>query len=282
MTSVCGEKVGLAAVFARLRAGHSSTARRTPSPILRTAHASAAAAHARRAACLGLLGALAVCGARGVASVAASGPTCTPATLDGSALARRRRDGLADAGGRDAAAADADQLPRASPPQALSAVSGRSARSAAPTPGALRGLLAGRRRQLRAARAVPARRARARHARSWRRRRRTAATELPVHGRASPTGSRARPRQSHAVRLRRSAQHFVSRPDLQPPVVTVHRTLAAAGAGRHLPRALRRRRAQAGPMIIDPAGRLVWFKPLARPDRRDEPPRPAARRQRRC
>jgi Arylsulfotransferase (ASST) len=58
-----------------------------------------------------------------------------------------------------------------------------------------------------------------------------------------------------------NVQHFHSRVDLEPPAVTV--TTAAtdpslgdvfvtpeAGAG------------QAGPMIIDPAGKLVWFRPL--------------------
>jgi len=56
-------------------------------------------------------------------------------------------------------------------------------------------------------------------------------------------------------------QHFVSRPDLEPPTVTVtansreqapQDVLLAPYAGP----------GQYGPMILDSAGRLVWFKPL--------------------
>ena len=61
-----------------------------------------------------------------------------------------------------------------------------------------------------------------------------------------------------------SLQTFISRPDLLPPVVTVHvhsRTQAPGEAflGPY------GTRGQAGPMIIDGAGGLVWFNPLRRP-----------------
>jgi len=61
-----------------------------------------------------------------------------------------------------------------------------------------------------------------------------------------------------------SLQTFVSRSDLQPPVVTVnvHSALQAPGDTFLGPYGAA---AQAGPMIIDGSGRLVWFNPLPRP-----------------
>jgi hypothetical protein len=57
------------------------------------------------------------------------------------------------------------------------------------------------------------------------------------------------------------SQHFRSRPDLRPPVVTV--TTRASGADEgYVFLAPKRGVAQAGPMIVDAAGRLVWFRPL--------------------
>jgi len=58
-----------------------------------------------------------------------------------------------------------------------------------------------------------------------------------------------------------AAQHFWSRPDLHPPIVRIlHR------AGRTAPGFLfiapKRKTPQAGPMIFDNRGRLVWFRPL--------------------
>jgi hypothetical protein len=60
-------------------------------------------------------------------------------------------------------------------------------------------------------------------------------------------------------------QHFVSRPDLRPPAVTVSRGPARppgyvfvapyAGPGQY------------GPMIVDGEGRLVWFKPIPKGER---------------
>jgi hypothetical protein len=61
-----------------------------------------------------------------------------------------------------------------------------------------------------------------------------------------------------------SVQSFVSRPDLLPPVVAVRAQSPQVAAGDELlaPYGVP---AQAGPMILDPAGRLVWFDPLPRP-----------------
>jgi hypothetical protein len=57
-------------------------------------------------------------------------------------------------------------------------------------------------------------------------------------------------------------QRFFSRPDLTPPVVTMTRPGTAAGHGQHVflapsPNGV----GQGGSMILDPAGRLVWFSP---------------------
>ncbi len=57
-------------------------------------------------------------------------------------------------------------------------------------------------------------------------------------------------------------QHFLSRTDLLPPVVTVTSSAAGGAAGYDF-LAPYAGPAQAGPMIIEPNGQLVWFKPLA-------------------
>ncbi len=59
----------------------------------------------------------------------------------------------------------------------------------------------------------------------------------------------------------RSVQHFVSRHDLRPPVVTVTHPARGAAPG-YVFIAPKRDVAQAGPMILDDRGRLVWFRPL--------------------
>jgi len=59
-------------------------------------------------------------------------------------------------------------------------------------------------------------------------------------------------------------QSFISRPDLQPPTVTVHAYSSHAAAGDEF-LAPYGPAAQAGPMILDPAGKLVWFHPLPAP-----------------
>jgi hypothetical protein len=56
-------------------------------------------------------------------------------------------------------------------------------------------------------------------------------------------------------------QRFASRPDLQPPLVTVTAQSAASAPGDVFV-APYTGPGQAGPMILDPTGGLVWFKPL--------------------
>jgi Arylsulfotransferase (ASST) len=56
-------------------------------------------------------------------------------------------------------------------------------------------------------------------------------------------------------------QAFASRPDLQPPAVAASARSAATAPGDEFV-APYTGPGQAGPMILDPTGRLVWFKPL--------------------
>jgi hypothetical protein len=56
-------------------------------------------------------------------------------------------------------------------------------------------------------------------------------------------------------------QHFVTRPDLRPPPVKVL-TPARGTAPGYLFVAPKKEVAQAGPMILDDAGQVVWFRPL--------------------
>lgn len=58
-------------------------------------------------------------------------------------------------------------------------------------------------------------------------------------------------------------QTFVSRADLQPPSVTVTASSPAVAEGDVFV-APYSGPGQAGPMILDPSGQVVWFKPLAR------------------
>ncbi len=60
-----------------------------------------------------------------------------------------------------------------------------------------------------------------------------------------------------------SEQHFHSRPDLRPPVLTVTASSPAVAAGDIFV-APYAGSGQAGPMILDPSGGLLWFKPLPR------------------
>lgn len=56
-------------------------------------------------------------------------------------------------------------------------------------------------------------------------------------------------------------QHFRSRPDLQPPPVTIlHRSGATASGYIFL--APKKAVAQDGPLIVDNRGQVVWFDPL--------------------
>jgi hypothetical protein len=57
-------------------------------------------------------------------------------------------------------------------------------------------------------------------------------------------------------------QSFVSRPELHPPVVTVHQAASSASAPGDLLAAPFLGPGQWGPMIFDNAGNLVWFDPL--------------------
>jgi hypothetical protein len=56
-------------------------------------------------------------------------------------------------------------------------------------------------------------------------------------------------------------QAFASRPDLRPPAVRVDESSAAAARGRVFV-APKRGATQQGPMIVDDAGELIWFRPL--------------------
>ncbi len=60
-------------------------------------------------------------------------------------------------------------------------------------------------------------------------------------------------------------QHFHSRTDLRPPIVTVTASSPAVAPG-DIFLAPYAGPGQAGPMIIDPAGGLIWFKALPRSD----------------
>jgi Arylsulfotransferase (ASST) len=74
-------------------------------------------------------------------------------------------------------------------------------------------------------------------------------------------GGAAVVRHHHAARRAADVQHFVSRPDLRPPAITMFRSMPGkpgyvflnspqAGPG------------QGGAMLLDTAGRLVWFSPV--------------------
>jgi len=57
------------------------------------------------------------------------------------------------------------------------------------------------------------------------------------------------------------AQQFASRPDLRPPLVEISRPARDTAPG-YVFLAPKRKVAQAGPMILDDRGELVWFRPL--------------------
>jgi len=61
-------------------------------------------------------------------------------------------------------------------------------------------------------------------------------------------------------------QHFLSRPELKPPVVDVT-TDASTHAPGDLFLAPYAGPGQYGPMILDPSGRLIWFKPIPHGER---------------
>ena len=72
------------------------------------------------------------------------------------------------------------------------------------------------------------------------------------------------PARRHALAAG-AVEHFASRPTIQPPRVSVNVDSAAVPPGEVL-LAPYGTDAQAGPMILDPQGRLEWFEPLAAPD----------------
>ena len=80
------------------------------------------------------------------------------------------------------------------------------------------------------------------------------------HGGVAGGSPRPAPQQA-------SYQSFRSRPDLQPPTVTVTTHAAGHDAGRHLHRAVLRP-GQYGPMILGEDGSPIWFKPLSPPGTR--------------
>lgn len=65
----------------------------------------------------------------------------------------------------------------------------------------------------------------------------------------------------HAPGGSRASEALRSRPDLHPPAIQVVRSSPAASRG-YVFLTPKRGPAQAGPMILDAAGRLVWFRPL--------------------
>jgi hypothetical protein len=79
---------------------------------------------------------------------------------------------------------------------------------------------------------------------------------------AASTGSAADdPRSEARPAPRAPSQQFRSRPDLKPPIVTVLKRARGTAPG-YVFLAPKRRVAQAGPMIVDDRGRVVWFQPL--------------------
>ncbi len=64
-------------------------------------------------------------------------------------------------------------------------------------------------------------------------------------------------------RVRGDVQHFQSRPDLQPAAIKILKRSSAAAAG-DIFLGPQGGPIQNGPMLIDPVGRLIWFKPLPR------------------
>jgi hypothetical protein len=202
---------------------------------------------------------LAVCSTRGVASVTATGPTCTPATLDGTA----QLDGAVTVspmpGARDAPPGTQISF-LGVPAQALSGISVVGAISGSHA-GTLEAYSQGDggsfvpRTPFRAGERVLV----------------TAHVALPAGDEPLSYGftvAQPDPVSSAREQLHRlgsgGQQHFHSRPDLEPPVVLVHRTSPRQSPGDTFiaPYDVR---ASAGPMILDPAGRLVWFQSLKPP-----------------
>jgi hypothetical protein len=192
--------------------------------------------------------------APGAAAAAQQAPTCTPATLNNSAVQGRSVAVSPLAGSRDVS-------PRAQisflgvPARRLAAISvvgsrtgGHSGRLAPYSQGdggsflPARPFAEGERVTVRA---------RVRVGRSS-----TSLLDRFVIARANPVGS-----TPETVHPGSEVQSFLSRPDLHPPVVAVTAASTAVAPGDELV-APYSGPGQAGPMILDQSGRLLWFKPL--------------------
>ena len=103
-------------------------------------------------------------------------------------------------------------------------------------------------------------------------------TELAVRGAAGGDYTFTVARQLHepppdpsggqpqmGPRLASKYRHFVTRPDLRPPKITVSRPAGPETANGHVfhtPKAGSTEADQEGPMIVDDRGAVVWFRPL--------------------
>ena len=78
---------------------------------------------------------------------------------------------------------------------------------------------------------------------------------------ATAVGASARSRAADPPPPPPPVQHFKSRPDLQPPTVTILHAARGTTKG-YVFLAPKREAVQPGPMIIDDRGQVVWFDPL--------------------
>ena len=204
--------------------------------------------------------ALALPAGAGAAPTAVSGPACAPETLNASA----QLDGAVTVSPMPGAA-DASPLTQISflgvPLGALSAVSVVGSQTGA-HPGKLEAYSQGDggsflpRTPFRAGELV------------------TVSAQLTLAGAAQPLqfhftvadrdSIASTPQAPHPLGADFSQQSFVSRPDLQPPAVAVHTLSTRTGSGDEF-LAPYGPAAQAGPMILDATGKLVWFHPLPAP-----------------
>jgi Arylsulfotransferase (ASST) len=214
----------------------------------------------RLLATVGLAGCvLGVCTARGAASVAAAAPTCTPATLDGTA----QLDGAVTVspmpGARDAPPATQISFlgvpaRKLSDVRVVGAISGSHPGSLQPYSDGDGGSFVPR-SPFRAGERVLV----------------SARVALADGGEPLSFGftvARPDPVSTASERLHPlgpgGQQHFRSRPDLEPPVVFVHRRSSRQSPGDTF-LAPYDVAAPGGPMILAPSGGLVWFEPLKPP-----------------
>ena len=88
------------------------------------------------------------------------------------------------------------------------------------------------------------------------------ASDLDVFAVAAPGRDQLDARDDPSRRPAAEVQRFRSRPDLRPPAVTVTAQLSGDRRRATIFVAPYTGPGQAGPMILDPAGGLLWFKPL--------------------